>query len=52
MGLDKSACANQSQKLLDDGQTGGNPGRPDSRHYFRSPDQPDWLFQQARREKN
>ena len=22
MGLDKSACANRSQKLLDDGQTG------------------------------
>jgi len=22
MGLDKSACANQSQKLLDDGQAG------------------------------
>jgi|HubBroStandDraft_2_1064218.scaffolds.fasta_scaffold23169_4 hypothetical protein len=25
MGLDKSACANQSQKLLDDGQTGSHP---------------------------
>jgi hypothetical protein len=24
MGLDKSACANQSQKLLDDGLTGSN----------------------------
>ncbi len=28
MGLDKSACANQSQKLPDDEQTGTNPQVP------------------------
>jgi hypothetical protein len=28
MGLDKSACANQSQKLLDDGLTGERRDKP------------------------
>jgi len=43
MGLDKSACANQSQKLLDDGRSGSSIDGDVKRKHF-SGGRPEFLL--------